>query len=73
MSLLEKLHHSLSLPAPDPFGAGLAEEIAAEQAEPEAIYLDEPVDTDAEQLVRSWEEISADLHQDPLWYSEIDE
>lgn len=72
MSLLQKIHHTLSFTNPDPLGAGLAEEIAQEQAEPEAIYLDNP-DDDGEQLMQSWSQISDDLHRDPLWYSDSDE
>lgn len=73
MNLLDKIHHSLHLPTIDPLGAGLAEEIAAEQAEPEAITFEEMAESDGEQLIQSWENISKDLHQDPLWYSDMDE
>ena len=74
MSLLEKIHHSLRFTQPDPLGGGLAEEIAQEQREPDALTLEELNEADGEQLISEWNEISEDLHKDPLWFSEdVDE
>lgn len=58
------LHH-ISFVKPDPLGAGLAEEIAAEQSEPEAITLEESLD--ANELRSSWERITDELSHDPEW------
>ena len=66
------LFHHISFVKPDPLGAGLAEEIAAEQSEPEAITLEESLDADG--LRSSWEHITDELKNDPDWVSlSIDE
>lgn len=59
------LFHHISFTQPDPLGAGLAEEIAAEQSEPEAITLEESLD--ANELRSSWEQITEELSNDPEW------
>lgn len=48
----------------DPLGAGLAEAIARERAEPERIELTEHID--AGELLRQWEAIHRDLLHNPL-------
>ncbi len=58
MSLFHHIHFS----AIDPLGDGLGDEIAAEQAEPEAIVLDEELD---ETLADRWQEIVDDAKKDP--------
>lgn len=47
---------------PDPLGGGLAEEIAAERAEPEAIVLDEEP---GESLADKWQEAIDEFKNDP--------
>ena len=59
------LHH-ISLPQPDPLGAGLREEIAEEQEESEAEEFTN--DLDASVLAERWEEVVNDLHDDPDWF-----
>lgn len=59
------LFHRISFTQPDPLGAGLAEEIAAEQSEPEAITLEESLD--ANELRSAWEHITDELKHDPEW------
>lgn len=71
MPLFHSHHHTVSLSAIDPLGAGLAEEIAAEQREPEAIRLDE--DIEAGILSEKWQEVVNEVHQDPNWFSFADE
>ena len=58
MSLFHHIHFS----AIDPLGDGLAEEIAAEQAEAEHFELDDQLDG---QLAESWEAIVDDARKDP--------
>lgn len=70
MSLLHN-HHTVSLPVIDPLGAGLAEEIAAEQRESEAIRLDD--DIEGTILSKQWQEVVDDVHEDPDWFSFADE
>ncbi len=59
------LHH-ISLPQPDPLGAGLREEIAEEQEESEAQEF--ASDLDAAILTERWEKVVNDLHNDPEWF-----
>lgn len=66
MSLLSKLHHTPSFSTPDPLGDGLAEQIAAERTEPEAITLDEP---DVSNLIEQWNHVVRDIEKDPEWFS----
>jgi hypothetical protein len=53
----------------DPLGDGLAEEIAAEKNEPDAIILEEGAD---EQLVEQWEAVVKDIEKDPKWFKFAD-
>lgn len=64
------LFHHISLPAIDPQGGGLREEIEAEQLEPEAIVFEDGV-IDGE-LEAKWDEIEQEFKKDPQYYS-IDE
>ena len=66
MSLFTLFHHALSFAQPDPLGDGLAEEIAAEQAEPEAIVLE---DTDPSSLIDQWDHVVSDIKKDPEWFT----
>ena len=66
MSLFHLLKHHLSFTHPDPLGGGLAEEIAAEQSEPEAIALEEYADGEA--LVDRWTHVVEEVEQDPEWF-----
>jgi hypothetical protein len=59
------LFHHISLPEIDPLGGGLAEEITAEQQEPEAMILNDGPD---ENLSDSWSHIVEDLKQEPDWF-----
>lgn len=59
--------HHLSLTKPDPLGAGLAEEIAEEQAEPEAITLDDSINVS--ELQENWQHITEEFESDPEWAS----
>lgn len=59
------LFHHLSLSTPDPLGGGLAEEIAEERAEPEAIILEENLDP--YELEQTWEHIEEDFEGDAEW------
>ena len=71
MSLLQLLHHKLSLSRIDPLGGGLAEEIVAEQLEPEAIRLED--DIEAEVLSQKWQEVVDEAEKDPTWSSFSDD
>lgn len=66
MSLLN-FHHTPSFSEPDPLGNGLAEEIAAEQAEPDAIVLQET--PDGQSLSEQWQHVVEEVEQDPDWFS----
>lgn len=57
------MFHKIHFTQPDPLGAGLAEEIAAEQSEPDAISLEESID--ATELQNSWDRITNELKSDP--------
>lgn len=63
MSLFHKI--TIHFPTIDPLANGLAEEIAAERAEPDAITLDDAVD--ANELQQRWSDIAHDFEQDPDW------
>lgn len=65
MSLLHTIHHSLSFAQADPLGGGLAEEIALEQAEPEAAEFQ--ADFDPVALQDAWAKAVDELHGDPDW------
>ncbi len=54
----------------DPLGDGLAEEIATEKNEPDAIDLEEG--TDDELLVQQWDQIVKDIEKDPKWFKFAD-
>ena len=58
MNLFRRIHFDPI----DPLGNGLADEIAAEQAEPEAIVLEED---GGESLAESWQRVIDDFNQDP--------
>lgn len=70
MSLLKLLHHKLSLSRIDPLGGGLAEEIAAEQSEPDAIALEENLE--GETLSEQWQHVVEDVEKDPEWFTFAD-
>ena len=59
------LFHHLSLSTPDPLGAGLAEEIAEEQAESDAFTLDNSIDVN--ELQENWQHITEEFESDPEW------
>ncbi len=67
MSFITKFRRSLSFTTPDPLGGGLAEAIAAEQAEAEAITLEEVPDTVG--LIEQWDRVVEDIEHDPEWFS----
>ena len=71
MSFLRKLHHSLSFSQVDPLGGGLAEEIASEQAEPDAIELEESLD--GQLIAERWGEAVEELEKDPDWFKFSDD
>ncbi|HEY1085124.1 MAG TPA: hypothetical protein VGE34_00175 [Candidatus Saccharimonadales bacterium] len=54
-------HHHIHFGAVDPLANGLADEIAAEQAEPDAFVLEEQLD---ETLADRWQVIIDDAKQD---------
>lgn len=58
-------HHPISFSKADPLGAGLREEITAEQLEPEAITLEDGV-VDGE-LEARWQELHDEIQKDPDW------
>ena len=63
MSLFHKI--TIHFPTIDPLANGLAEEIAAERAESDAISLDESIN--GSQLDENWRHIAEEFHQDPDW------
>ena len=71
MSFLQKFRHSLSLPVVDPLGGGLAEEIAAEQSEPDAITLEEGIN--GQLIAEQWGQAVEELEQDPSWFKFSDD
>ncbi|HRJ06614.1 MAG TPA: hypothetical protein PK096_03015 [Candidatus Saccharibacteria bacterium] len=56
------LHHKLAFAKADPMDDGLADDIAAEQAEAERFELKEQLDG---RLADEWEEILKDARKDP--------
>lgn len=68
---MKLFNHTISFAPVDPLGAGLREDIAAEQLEPEAITLEEGVDEDA--LTQYWEDVEHDIEKDPTWFRFTDE
>ncbi len=58
--------HKIQFSKVDPLANGLAEEIAAEQREAEAIHSFE--DTSAEELDRFWTGVVKDIKKDPDWF-----
>lgn len=63
--------HHMQFSKVNPEDNGLLEEIAAERLEPERITLDEGID--GQELSQSWEEMTADLEQDPEWFKPTEE
>ena len=59
------IFHRIHFEKIDPLGDGLGDEIAAEQAEAEAIRLDEEFD---ETLADSWQVVLDDARNDPEHY-----
>lgn len=51
----------------DPLGDGLSDDIAKEQAEPEAVDFQQ--DVDAGNLTAFWDEVERDVQQDPTWFT----
>ncbi len=60
-------HRRLSLGRIDPLGDGLREMIQAEQAEPDAMTLDDQ--TDGTTLTEEWAKIDEELEKDPDWFT----
>lgn len=60
-----KLFHHIDFPEIDPLGGGLAEEIAAERSEADAIQLEESIEGDS--LYQRWDRVVSELHDDPEW------
>lgn len=63
---LQIFHRKLSFSKADPLGGGLAEEIAAEQAEQDAITLEETLD--GQLIAEQWGRAVEELEQDPSWF-----
>lgn len=68
---MKLFNRTLSFSPADPLGAGLREDIAAEQLEPEAITLEEGVDEAA--LDEYWTNVEHDIEKDPTWFRFTDE
>ena len=71
MSFIQKFRHSLSLSKVDPLGGGLAEEIEAEKAEPDAISLDDTLD--GQLIADKWNQAVEELEKDPDWFKFSDD
>lgn len=71
MSFLHKFRHTLSLSKVDPLGGGLAEEIAAEQSESDAITLEETLD--GQLIAQQWDQTVEELEKDPDWFKFSDD
>jgi hypothetical protein len=56
-----KFSHKMQLSPVDPLGDGLSDEIKAEQAEPEAIHLEEPVDD--EEFSSYWDQVTDSIEE----------
>lgn len=63
--------HTISFPTIDPLGDGLAEEIEAEQEEPEAMSLE--YDVDGDDLSSYWQYVADDNAQSSSNQQSIDE
>lgn len=61
------LFHHVSFAKADPLGAGLREEIIAEQSDPHAITLDETLDDEA--ISHYWQDVAHDVEKDPTWFA----
>lgn len=61
-----KLTHNVNFSPFDPLDDGLRDAIIAEQAEDDAMSLDEPIDED--KLTSYWKEVEQDLESDPSWF-----
>lgn len=59
--------HHISFKQIDPLGNGLAEEIVAEQEEPEAIGTLEEGISEGE-LSQFWQSVESDIAKDPTWF-----
>lgn len=64
-------HHTITFPAVDPLGDGLAEEIAAEQQEPEAMSLD--TDIDGNNLSAYWQYVTTSDTKESKKFQNVDE
>lgn len=64
-------HRKIHFSKVDPLANGLADEIAAEQHEAEAIHSFD--DTSAEELDRFWSGVVKDIKKDPDWFDFSDE
>ncbi len=60
------IFHHVHFKKPDPLANGLADEIAAEQHEAEAINSFE--DTSPEELDKFWTGVVEDIKKDPKWF-----
>jgi len=69
--MLRIFGHRISLPQPDPLGGGLAEEIAAEQSEPDSIALEENLD--GQLIAEQWNQAVEELEKDPDWFKFSDD
>lgn len=66
MSIFQNPKHQIAFSQPDPLGGGLAEEIAAEQAESDAIVLE---DSDTSSLSDQWSSVIEEVKKDPDWFT----
>ena len=66
MKLSQLLHRRISFSKVDPLGGGLREEIAVEQQDPNSMMLEEGIDEG--QLSEFWQNVEADIEQDPEWF-----
>jgi hypothetical protein len=64
-------HHTISFPAVDPLGDGLAEEIEAEREEPEAMSLESDINGD--DLSSYWQYVSENDDKESSKNQSIDE
>jgi hypothetical protein len=62
--------HHISFKQIDPLGAGLREEIAQEQSEPDTITLEEFMDEG--KLSNYWQSVESDIEKDPEWFKFTD-
>lgn len=64
-------HHSITFPTVDPLGDGLAEDIEAEQEEPEAMTLES--DINENELDAYWQFVASDNAKSPTQFQSVDE